>query len=94
MTTQSSPDAATLSRLAELGAATIYEANGQTGVFDAGLKSLNPASRLAGRAVTVDLPPPTTGTCIWPCWNAVQATSSSATPTGSSACPPPKLRAH
>ena len=44
-------------RLAELGAATVYEANGQTGAFDAGLKPLDPTRTLAGRAVTLDLPP-------------------------------------
>ncbi|WP_243789008.1 4-carboxy-4-hydroxy-2-oxoadipate aldolase/oxaloacetate decarboxylase [Saccharopolyspora gloriosae] len=46
-----------LARLAALGTATVYEANGQTGAFDSGLKPLDPGSRMAGRAVTLDLPP-------------------------------------
>ena len=46
-----------LARLGELGAATVYEANGQTGAFDAGLKPLDPTRTLVGRAVTLDLPP-------------------------------------
>lgn len=50
-------DQAILARLAELGAATVYEANGQIGAFDARLKPLDPATTLVGRAVTVDLPP-------------------------------------
>jgi 4-hydroxy-4-methyl-2-oxoglutarate aldolase len=56
-TTSATADTAILARLAELGAATVYEANGQTGALDAGLKPLDPASTLAGRAVTLDLPP-------------------------------------
>jgi 4-hydroxy-4-methyl-2-oxoglutarate aldolase len=51
------PDTATLARLAQLGAATVYEANGQKGALDAGLKPLDPTSTLAGRAVTLDLAP-------------------------------------
>jgi len=54
---QHASDTKALNRLAELGAATVYEANGQTGAFDAGLKPLDPTSTLAGRAVTLDLPP-------------------------------------
>ena len=50
-------DAHTLARLAELGAATIYEANGQIGAMDAGLRPLDATSTLAGRAVTLDLAP-------------------------------------
>lgn len=46
-----------LARLAELGAATLHEANGQTGALDSGLCPLDPTTALAGRAVTVDLPP-------------------------------------
>jgi 4-hydroxy-4-methyl-2-oxoglutarate aldolase len=51
------PDTATLARLAQLGAATVYEANGQEHALDAGLKPLDPTSTLAGRAVTQDLAP-------------------------------------
>jgi 4-hydroxy-4-methyl-2-oxoglutarate aldolase len=46
-----------LARLAELGSATVYEANGQSGAFEAGLKPLDPTRTLVGRAVTLDLPP-------------------------------------
>jgi 4-hydroxy-4-methyl-2-oxoglutarate aldolase len=55
--THARPDHDVLARLAELGSATVYEANGQTGAFDAGLKPLDPTRTLAGRAVTLDLPP-------------------------------------
>lgn len=51
------PTTETLARLAELGAATVHEANGQTGAFDAGLKPLDPTRVLVGTAVTVDLAP-------------------------------------
>ncbi|WP_328631185.1 4-carboxy-4-hydroxy-2-oxoadipate aldolase/oxaloacetate decarboxylase [Streptomyces sp. NBC_00356] len=51
------PDQNTLDRLGELGAATVYEANGQCGAFDAGLKPLDPSRTLVGTAVTLDLPP-------------------------------------
>jgi 4-hydroxy-4-methyl-2-oxoglutarate aldolase len=51
------PDTATLARLAQLGAATVYEANGQRHALDAGLKPLDPTSTIAGRAVTLDLAP-------------------------------------
>ncbi|MFC0529531.1 4-carboxy-4-hydroxy-2-oxoadipate aldolase/oxaloacetate decarboxylase [Phytohabitans kaempferiae] len=43
--------------LRRLGAATIYEAQGQVGAMDSGIKSLDPSSFLAGRALTVDVPP-------------------------------------
>jgi len=56
-TTIERPDTTTLTRLAALGAATVYEANGQIGALDAGLKPLDPTSTLAGRAVTLDLAP-------------------------------------
>ena len=46
-----------LAELAELGAATIYEANGQRDALDPGLKPLDAATRIAGRAVTVALEP-------------------------------------
>ena len=57
MTTIDIEDTAVLARLAELGAATVYEANGQKGAFDAGIKPLDASSRIAGRAVTLDLAP-------------------------------------
>ena len=44
-------------RLAELGAATVYEANGQRDALDSALKPLDPTSRIAGRIVTVELEP-------------------------------------
>lgn len=50
-------DTATLARLAQLGAATVYEANGQKYALDAGLKPLDPTSTIAGRAVTLDIAP-------------------------------------
>jgi 4-hydroxy-4-methyl-2-oxoglutarate aldolase len=43
--------------LAALGAATVYEANGQRDALDPAIKPLDPTSRIAGRAVTVDLEP-------------------------------------
>lgn len=46
-----------LTELAALGAATVYEANGQRDALDPALKPLDPTSRIAGRAVTVDLEP-------------------------------------
>ncbi|MFJ3214054.1 4-carboxy-4-hydroxy-2-oxoadipate aldolase/oxaloacetate decarboxylase [Streptomyces flaveolus] len=47
----------TLDRLGELGAATVYEANGQQGAFDSSLKPLDPTCIMVGTAVTLDLPP-------------------------------------
>jgi len=44
-------------RLAQLGAATVYEANGQRDALDPALKPLDPETRIAGRAVTVELEP-------------------------------------
>lgn len=46
-----------MARLAELGAATVYEAHGQKGAIDPAIKPLDPRMRLAGRAVTVKLAP-------------------------------------
>lgn len=46
-----------LERLRQLGAATVYEAQGARGAFDSGLKPLDPASRLVGPAFTVDIRP-------------------------------------
>ena len=46
-----------ISRLCAFGSATIHEAQGGTGAFDNGMKPLDPASRLAGPAFTVDMRP-------------------------------------
>ncbi|MGK3647892.1 4-carboxy-4-hydroxy-2-oxoadipate aldolase/oxaloacetate decarboxylase [Pseudarthrobacter enclensis] len=46
-----------MARLAALGAATVYEANGQRDAIDPAIKPLDPTSRIAGRAVTVALEP-------------------------------------
>ncbi|MDQ0012860.1 4-hydroxy-4-methyl-2-oxoglutarate aldolase [Variovorax boronicumulans] len=46
-----------LESLRALGAATVYEAQGAHGAFDSGLKPLDPANRLVGPALTVDLRP-------------------------------------
>jgi 4-hydroxy-4-methyl-2-oxoglutarate aldolase len=46
-----------LSALLRLGAATVYEAQGQKGALDAGMKALDPSARLIGPALTVDTRP-------------------------------------
>ena len=46
-----------LKTLRDLGAATIYEAQGAKGAIDSGMKPIDPASRLAGPALTVDARP-------------------------------------
>lgn len=46
-----------LQTLRELGAATVYEAQGAKGALDSGLKPLDPTTRLAGPAFTVDTRP-------------------------------------
>jgi 4-hydroxy-4-methyl-2-oxoglutarate aldolase len=46
-----------ISQLRDLGAATVYEAQGAKGALDSGLKPIDPASRLAGPALTVDMRP-------------------------------------
>lgn len=54
------PQAATpdqLQQLRELGAATIYEAQGAQGALDSGIKPIDPTVRLAGPALTVDCRP-------------------------------------
>jgi 4-hydroxy-4-methyl-2-oxoglutarate aldolase len=43
--------------LRALGAATVYEAQGAKGALDSGIKPIDPASRLAGPALTVDTRP-------------------------------------
>lgn len=47
----------TIARLAELGAATVYEAHGQQGAIDPRIKPLDPDTRVAGRAVTIKVDP-------------------------------------
>lgn len=47
----------TCSELRNLGAATVYEAQGAEGALDSGMKPLDPASRIAGPALTVDTRP-------------------------------------
>ncbi len=46
-----------LERLKTFGTATIHEAQGQKGALDVGFKPLDPAVRMAGPALTVDLRP-------------------------------------
>lgn len=46
-----------MARLAKLGAATVYEAHGETGALDTAIKPLDPRMTVAGRAVTVRLEP-------------------------------------
>lgn len=48
---------ASLAKLAALGAATVYEANGQRDALDPALKPLDPRTTIAGPAVTVALEP-------------------------------------
>ncbi|WP_443114490.1 4-carboxy-4-hydroxy-2-oxoadipate aldolase/oxaloacetate decarboxylase [Herbaspirillum seropedicae] len=46
-----------IQQLRELGSATVYEAQGAKGALDHGMKPIDPASRLAGPALTVDARP-------------------------------------
>ena len=50
-------DEVTLAQLLALGAATIHEAQGQTGALRSAIKPLDPALRLAGSALTVEARP-------------------------------------
>lgn len=50
-----SPDP--IRQLRELGAATVYEAQGAKGALDHGIKPIDPTTRLAGPALTVDARP-------------------------------------
>lgn len=43
--------------LRELGAATVHEAQGAKGALDSGMKPIDPSSRLAGPALTVEMRP-------------------------------------
>jgi 4-hydroxy-4-methyl-2-oxoglutarate aldolase len=51
------PSADPLAALRELGSATVYEAQGAFGALDSGIKPLDPRSRLAAPAFTVDMRP-------------------------------------
>ena len=55
--TSTSPLADTLAALRDLGSATVYEAQGAFGALDSGMKPLDPRSRLAAPAFTVDMRP-------------------------------------
>lgn len=55
MTHALSPDV--LQTLRDLGAATVYEAQGAKGALDSGMKPIDPTVRLAGPALTVDARP-------------------------------------
>lgn len=57
MTTTTQTTDPRMARLAALGAATVYEANGQRDAIDPAIKPLDPTTRIAGRVVTVDLEP-------------------------------------
>jgi 4-hydroxy-4-methyl-2-oxoglutarate aldolase len=46
-----------LDQLRTLGAATVYEAQGAKGALDSGINPIDPATRLAGPALTVDARP-------------------------------------
>lgn len=46
--------ASTQETLKRLGSATLYEANGQRGAFDNGIKPIHPDFKLAGIALTID----------------------------------------
>lgn len=56
MTNTTSPSSQ-LERLRDLGAATVYEAQGAIGALDSGMKPLDPQCRIAGPAFTVDMRP-------------------------------------
>lgn len=56
MTTQQiSPEA--IQALCNLGAATVYEAQGAKGALDSGMKPIHPSMKVAGPAFTVDMRP-------------------------------------
>ncbi|WP_234192921.1 MULTISPECIES: 4-carboxy-4-hydroxy-2-oxoadipate aldolase/oxaloacetate decarboxylase [Pseudacidovorax] len=46
-----------IKQLRDLGAATVYEAQGAKGALDQGIKPIDPTTRLAGPALTVDCRP-------------------------------------
>lgn len=51
------PDGDPIAMLRQLGAATVYEAQGAQGALDHGIKPIDPSCRLAGPAYTVDCRP-------------------------------------
>jgi len=51
------PNDETIAALRELGAATVHEAQGGRGALCSAIKPIDPRSRLAGRALTVDAAP-------------------------------------
>lgn len=53
----STPDGDPIAMLRQLGAATVYEAQGAQGALDHGIKPIDPGCRLAGPAYTVDCRP-------------------------------------
>lgn len=55
--TASSSSRSRIHQLRDLGAATVYEAQGAIGALDSGIKPLDPRSRMAGPAFTVDMRP-------------------------------------
>ena len=48
---------ASIQLLRDFGSATVYEAQGARGALDSGIKPIDPAMRVAGPAVTVDIRP-------------------------------------
>lgn len=55
--TSNLPTAKQLAALRNLGSATVYEAQGAFGALDSGIKPLDPLSRIAAPAFTVDMRP-------------------------------------
>lgn len=53
----SAPSPQSIKKLSAFGAATVYEAQGAVGALDSGIKPIDPASVLAGPALTVDTRP-------------------------------------